>query len=674
MRVTGPVEEVIHNSVVRDPYRWLESRNLAATEEWIRIQQRRCEEYFAFCPELGAIERRVRNYLDVEVIDQPAYVRGRYFYRKREVGQEQGCIYMREISGTNECMLVDPSHEGRFASVGIHRISADGSLLVFEVKRGGEDGKQLQILDVDARAILPSRIPRGYARGMALSHRGYFYCHETGQHLDTHTICYEPFGSVGRQAVVFRTPKTKGSRLTLRANARLLGALWLHPQGPELVSDFWIAELHDGAPDWVQVFRDKRAPYCPILWHDRILILAETERGSSRIIELSRRGKELGVFVPEKKVPIQQFAITQDHLFVSYMERGATVIDAWHSSGQRADSVDVPRDGTVRILPSPAQATDRFFYTFESFDIPPAIYDYRAPDKTPVLWHQQGPPDRSRRVDVHETTILSQDGTEVPLTLVSAKCDKPGVGARPVIMTSYGGFGLATTAQFSVLATVLTELGAIFAVPHIRGGGEFGKAWHDAGRTRKRQASFDDFLAAAQWLCAQALTTPRQLAIFGGSNSGLLVAVAMTQRPDLFGAILCIAPLLDMVRYESFDQAVRWNYEYGTVDDPQDFQALYAYSPYHHVAEDVDYPAALFVTGDKDDRCNPAHVRKMAALLQSGPGQRHPVIVDYSDERGHSPMLPLSVRIPALARRIAFLCRELGIAVSQGGCDETARI
>ena len=667
MRVTGPVEEVMHNSVVRDPYRWLENRNLPATEEWIRIQQRRCEEYFASCSELSAIERRVRKYLDVEVIDQPACVQGRYFYRKREVGQEQGCIYMREISSANERMLVDPSHEGRFVSVGIHRISADGSLMAYEVKRGGEDRKGIRILDVDARATLPNRISRGYARGMAISQGGYFYCHETGQHLDAHTICYEPFGSVGQQAVVFRAPKTKGSRLTLTANARWLGALWLRPQGPELVSDFWIAELQAGTPDWVQVFRDKRAPYGPILWHDRILVLAETERGSSQIIELSRSGEERGVFVPEKKVPIQQIAITQDHLFVSYMERGATAIDAWHSSGQRADSVDVPRDGTVRILPSPAQATDRFFHTFESFDIPPAIYEYRAPNKMPALWHQQGPTDRSRCVDVQETTIRSQDGTQIPLTLVSRKRDELLVGARPVIMTSYGGFGLATTAQFSVLATVLIELGAVFAVPHIRGGGEFGKAWHDAGRTRNRQASFDDFLAAAQWLSMQGLTTPRQLAIFGGSNSGLLVAVAMTQRPDLFRAVLSIAPLLDMVRYESFDQAVRWNYEYGTVDDRQDFRALYAYSPYHHVAEDVDYPASLFVTGDKDDRCNPAHVRKMVALVQSRPAQKHPVIVDYSDERGHSPVLPLSVRIPALVRRIAFLCRELEIAVPQGG-------
>jgi len=240
-------------------------------------------------------------------------------------------------------------------------------------------------------------------------------------------------------------------------------------------------------------------------------------------------------------------------------------------------------------------------------------------------------------------------------------------------MTTYGGFGVTLTPQFSVLASILIELGAVLALPHVRGGGEFGKAWHDAGKARNRQSSFDDFIAAAEWLCKEGITTPRQLAIFGGSHSGLLVGAVMTQRPDLVRAVLCIAPLLDMIRYESFDEAAKWRREYGTAEDPLDFQALYAYSPYHHIAEGVDYPATLFVTGDKDDRCNPAHVRKTAALLQERSAQKSPVIVDYLEERGHLPAMPLSVRIPALARRVAFLCRELEITIPNGGLDETTR-
>jgi prolyl oligopeptidase len=234
-------------------------------------------------------------------------------------------------------------------------------------------------------------------------------------------------------------------------------------------------------------------------------------------------------------------------------------------------------------------------------------------------------------------------------------------------MTSFGGFGLQMMPQFSVLVTIMMELGAVFAVPHIRGGGEHGRSWHEAGRRRSRQTAIDDFIAAAEWLCAEGITSPARLAIFGGSNSGLLAGAAMTQRPDLFGAVLCIAPLLDMVRYERFDCAARWRNEYGTVEDPEDFQALYAYSPYHHVLEEVNYPATLFVAGDKDDRCNPAHVRKMATRLQKRAAQHNTVLVDYSRKRGHSPALPLSIRVDALARRLAFLCRELGIDVPPGG-------
>ena len=177
--------------------------------------------------------------------------------------------------------------------------------------------------------------------------------------------------------------------------------------------------------------------------------------------------------------------------------------------------------------------------------------------------------------------------------------------------------------------------------------------------------SFDDFIGAAEWLLANDLTTPEQIAVFGGSNSGLLVCAAMTQRPDLFQAVLCIAPLLDMVRYESLDEASKWRHEYGSIENEDEFQALLAYSPYHHVDDLVNYPSTMFVTGDKDDRCNPAHARKMCARLQNRPAQKNPVVIDYSAERGHAPNLPVSVRIEALARRLAFLCRELHISLPE---------
>jgi prolyl oligopeptidase len=671
--MTEAAEEMVHGALVRDPYRWLEDRTLPETEEWIRTQQRRCDTYFAACQNLSAVESRVRHYVDIEVVDQLAHVRGRYFYRKRSVGQDQGSICVREISSGNERVLADPSQDGRFTSVGISRISSDGAILGFEVRRGGEDRKEILFVDVNTGAFLPNKIPLGYGRGLAFSRGGYFYCQESEPAIDEHRIGYGTFGSVARDGISFRVPRTKNSRLVLTANEGRLGANWFRPEGQEIVIDFWIAELVDETAEWVQVFRSRRAPFSPVLWHDRILVLVETESGNSQVIELSRKGEELGVFIPEKQTPIRQIALTQARMFVSYLDSGVTTIDAWMPSGECADPINLPHGGTIRMLPGFTEQADKLFYSFESFDVPPAIYEYCAATNISVLWHQQGPIGRNTASHVRQTTVPSRDGVEIPLTLVSRGGDEILNGPGPVIMTTYGGFGVAVTPQFSVLASILMELGAVLALPHVRGGGEFGKAWHDAGRARNRQASFNDFVAAAEWLSKERITTPRQLAIFGGSNSGLLVGAVMTQRPDLVGAVLCIAPLLDMVRYESFNQAAKWGREYGTVEDLEDFQALYAYSPYHHVAEGVDYPAALFVTGDKDDRCNPAHVRKMAALLQDRPVQKSPIIVDYCEERGHSPALPLSVRIPALARRIAFLCRELRIIIPDGGLDERTR-
>jgi prolyl oligopeptidase len=670
MPLNTATEEIIHGITVNDPYRWLEDRGLPETNAWIREQQQRSNAYFSMCPELSAVEAGVRKYLDVEVVDQPARVRDRYFYRKRGEGQEQGSIYVREEMCDTECVLVDPAKKGAFAAVGIYRISPDASLLAYEIKHGGEDRKEIRILDVNRGVDLPDSIPAGYARGFAFAKDGYFYAQETDDNFTEHTIRYHPFGSVASDHVMFRVPRTAGSRLVLTGNAHRLAAIWMRPQGEDMVASLAIAGVEE-AVRWKEVFRERPLPYGIILYRDRILAAIGTASRRSRVIELSTDGHELRTLIPENDEILQQLVIAQDRIFVNYLlESGATAMDVWLFTGEHIGSVSLPTGGTVHILPVYDENAASIFYTFESFDTPPTIYEYCVETDTYRMWHQRGTAYRTSSASVREVSIPSKDGTPVPVTLVSLARNDTAT-PRPVIMTGYGGFGVPTTPQFSVLVAIMMELGVVFAIPHIRGGGEGGKQWHDAGRARNRQFSFDDFIATAEWLCQQGLTTPDQIGIFGGSNSGLLVAAAMTQRPDLFGAVLCIAPLLDMVRYELFDHAVKWRREYGTVEDPEDFRALYAYSPYHNIAEDVNYPAILFVTGDKDDRCNPAHVRKMAARLQGRSAQQSPVIVDYSEERGHSPVLPLSVRVPALARRVAFLCRELHIPVSNGEFDET---
>jgi prolyl oligopeptidase len=238
--------------------------------------------------------------------------------------------------------------------------------------------------------------------------------------------------------------------------------------------------------------------------------------------------------------------------------------------------------------------------------------------------------------------------------------DKNG---NAVIMTSYGGYGASMTPQFSVFVAFLMERGCLFALPNIRGGSEFGVEWHNAAKRRNRQTAFDDFLCAAEWLVTTGRTSKNRLAIFGGSNSGLLVGAALTQRPELFRAVVCMVPLLDMLRYHLFDNAHIWAEEFGTANQLEDFEVLERYSPYHQVQPFTHYPAVMLVSGDADRNCNPLHARKMTAKLQAANTSLSPIFLDYSPFRGHSPVLPLTERLDALTDRMAFLCDQLQLPI-----------
>jgi prolyl oligopeptidase len=263
---------------------------------------------------------------------------------------------------------------------------------------------------------------------------------------------------------------------------------------------------------------------------------------------------------------------------------------------------------------------------------------------------------------VQQVWYTSKDGTKVPMFLVSARGIKLD-GSHPTLLTGYGGFNASLTPRFLPTAVLWAEHGGVYAVANLRGGGEFGEEWHQAGMLEKKQNVFDDFLAAAEWLVAKGYTQPGKLAITGSSNGGLLVGAALTQRPDLFRAVACGYPLLDMVRYHKFLVARFWVPEYGSADDPHQFQYLYAYSPYHQVKPGTKYPAVLFYTGDSDTRVDPLHARKMAALLQAASGSGHPALLRYETKSGHSGGLPLSQEIEQLTDVQAFLLWQLGIAL-----------
>ncbi len=291
-----------------------------------------------------------------------------------------------------------------------------------------------------------------------------------------------------------------------------------------------------------------------------------------------------------------------------------------------------------------------------------SLIRYSAKSNERTLWAKRSMPFDSTDFSHSQIWFMSKDGTRVPMYLVGRR-DTLKRSGNPTIMTSYGGYGVSMTPQFSIFVAFLMERGCLFALPNIRGGSEFGVEWHNAAKRLNRQTAYDDFLCAAEWLLKTGRTAPGKLAIFGGSNSGLLVGAALTQRPDLFRAVVCMVPMLDMLRYHLFDYGHIWRSEFGTADDPNDFAVLAKYSPYHRVRDGVAYPATMLVSGDADRNCNPLHARKMTARLQAANASERPIFLDYSKFRGHSPVLPLSERIEALTDRMAFLCDQLQLPV-----------
>jgi prolyl oligopeptidase len=344
----APAEEVIHGTVVRDPYRWLEDRGLAETQEWILEQQRRCGDYFSRCGNLTAIRNRVQEYLDMEVIDQPAKVGGRYFYRRRARGREQPCIFVRETIAGAERLLVDPSSQGPFVSVGIHRVSGDGSMLAYEVKHGGEDTGAICFMDVESGEKLPDEIASGYARGLAFTPNGsgFFYCHEA-TNLQEHRILFHLLHESVADQVIFRRARSRGSRLVLTADSVHLGVTWVHRNLTDSMADFWIAR-RDEPTDWQPVFSNKLLPITSILKHGRIFVINSEDKPNGEIVELNAAGDRINTIVPEQDAIIRQVVISGATAYISYLQDQRPSIQRWDLSGKAQGTIDIPADGNDR--------------------------------------------------------------------------------------------------------------------------------------------------------------------------------------------------------------------------------------------------------------------------------------------------------------------------------------
>ena len=659
-----PVTDVLHGVPITDPYRWLEDQNSARTRVWIERQNQYARAYLDNIPGRERVRDRIREFLSVENYDSLLIAGGHYFFRKRLPNQEQPCIYMREGAYGADHLLIDPSDRGtgNYTAVIPLRVSPDGQLLVYEVKEGGERTGTFELLEIEARKRLPDLLPRGYLRGFTFAPDGksFYYVHEA---LDAKRPFYRAAYQhrLGTQSSedreIFFAGEDKTIRLCLTSDRNRLGFVVHHFLEKTLIDIHLKPFEGDAQP--VAIFRGIDYMLTPWLTDGKILAITDCKAPNRRIVEirLRKNGEHEWIdIVPETDTPICNWFVVGDSIFVSYIKEMAHRVLIYDFSGKKRGEMPIRSDDTIRMIGGSPENDELLFET-ESFTEPIGIYRYSARTNERTLWSKRIIPFDSADYSCSRIWFMSKDSTEIPMFLVGRR-DVLERSGNPTIMTSYGGYGVSMTPQFSIFVAFLMERGCLFALPNIRGGSEFGIAWHNAAKRRNRQTAYDDFLCAAEWLLKTGRTAPGRLGIFGGSNSGLLVGAALTQRPDLFAAVVCMVPMLDMLRYHLFNNAHVWKEEFGTVEDPDDFAALAKYSPYHQVRDGVAYPATMIVSGDADRSCNPLHARKMTARLQAANVSEHPIFLDYSRFRGHSPVLPLGERIEALTDRMAFLCDQ----------------
>ncbi len=672
-----PVKETLHGVEITDPYRWLEDQNSARTREWIEEQAAYTRAYFAEIPDRELIRTRVRDLLALkEVISEPWNIGDRYFFLKRQEDREQPVIVMRNGLFGEEMVLVDPALRatGTSTAVSIVAISHDARYLAYSVRQGGTDHSSLEILDVQKNTVLRDCLSEGFCTGLVFAPdgTGFYYSHRDVRdpRPNYKAAFWHRFGTDrSRDVEVFFAGEEPNLFLGIpdSPEANLL-AYTVFTTGKDRTTSIYLHSLVPGQAPKV-LLRDLEGCFVPFFARGELFAYTDFDAPNFRIVAIALDRPDPTHWrdiVPQNDRRIQQFTVAGDRIFVTRVDRFSTQIEAFGiMDGERKDFPFSPH-GTIDLL-NPTNRTDSLFYSYTSIAQPTSVYCYSTREEKCYVWQEPNVPFDHSFIAVEETSYPSKDGTPIPLFLAARK-DLLHSGPLPTFLTGYGGFGSCVTPRFTAFATFLIEQGLLFAVPALRGGSELGEEWHKEGKRENRQNSFDDFIAAAEWLVLKGRSARGRVAIGGGSNAGLLVGATITQRPDLFRAAICLGPLLDMTRYHLFDFAAGWADEYGSPEDEQDFRSLLGYSPYHRVEDGVNYPAILIISGDSDTRCNPMHARKMTARVQAASGSGRPVLLDYKAAWGHTPVQSLSTKIDALTDRLSYVCHELGVSLEQRSC------
>jgi prolyl oligopeptidase len=675
-----PVQETIHGVKVADPYRWLENGDSAEVRSWTAQQNRLLRQTLDAVPSRKRLLERLWVLHGIGTLEAPV-CKGkgratRYFYTRREGQQNQAVLYVRQgIAGADRVLL----DVNALAADGTQALdwwfpSEDGRLLAYGISASGDEISTLRVRDVDTGQDRPDVIPWTRACSLAWlpSGRGFYYTRypapgsvPAGEEEYQRRVFLHRLGTVASQdRMIFGEglPQSAWTSVLLSPDGRWLGIEVA--DGPSQTDLFLVDTRKRGAPSPIPVVTGRPALFNLVdVLDDRLYVVSNQDAPHYCLFQIDPRKperKNWRQIIAEGQDTLEWVAAVGGKLAALYLKDASSRVRVFSRAGKLEREIKLPNLGTVTGLHGRHQARE-FFFEFTSFLTPTVVMRHDLGTGRSTVWQKLASPIDPDAFSVEQVRYPSKDGTPIPMFLVARK----GLlrdGRAPALLYGYGGFNLNITPSFAAAVGPFIEQGGVYAVANLRGGGEYGETWHRAGMLVNKQNVFDDFIAAAEFLIREKITSRDRLAISGRSNGGLLVAAVITQRPDLFHAAICGVPLTDMIRYHLFRIARLWTPEYGTAEDPEQFKFLYAYSPYHQVRDRVAYPATLVFTAESDSRVDPLHARKFVARLQaaqSGPG---PILLRMEDQAGHGAGKPLGKLVEQYADEMAFLFGQFGLS------------
>jgi prolyl oligopeptidase len=687
MVMTYPVTETVdqvdlyHGVKVSDPYRWLENPDSPETKAWVEAQNKVTFSYLQGIPKREVLQSRLMELWNYEKYGMPFKRGDRYFYSKNDGLQNQNVLYKIETLTSEPFVLLDPnalSTDGTVALSGIS-ISDDGGKLAYGLSKSGSDWQEWRVRDVVTGKDLADRLEwvKFSSANWTKDGAGFFYSRYDAPDEKTkleavnyyQKLYYHRIGTPqSEDSLIYERPDQKewGFSGDVTEDGRyLIITVW---KGSDRKNLIFYKDLSTLDSKVVELISEWEADYT-VIESDRsqgeifwIKTDLDAPRGRVVAIDLAHPEKHnWNTVIAQTSETLRNVGLLNNQFVAAYLKDAHSQIKIYGLDGSLLRSVNLPGLGTVGGFGGKRSDTETFF-SFTSFTEPNTIYRYNVKTDESAVFRK---PDVKYNAPDYETKQVfypSKDGTKVPMFITYKKGLKLD-GQNPTLLYAYGGFNVSLTPFFSVSNLAWLEMGGVYAIANLRGGGEYGQAWHEAGMKLKKQNVFDDFIAAAEWLIAEKYTSSPKLAIEGGSNGGLLVGACMTQRPELFGAALPAVGVMDMLRFHKFTIGWAWQGEYGDVEKSEpEFKALYAYSPLHNLKSGVRYPATMVTTADHDDRVVPAHSFKFAAALQKAHKGENPVLIRIATKAGHGAGKPTAKIIEEAADKWAFLSKVLKMA------------